>query len=129
MRDRMIHLILAVTTLTYLLYPSASEGQEYEFADVWPREILGLRSPRGVAVDGSGNVYVADTDNHRVQKFDSDGNFLTKWGTQGKGDGQFFEPFGVAVDGLGNVYVADLANSLIQKFDSDGNFLKKWGTL
>jgi DNA-binding beta-propeller fold protein YncE len=45
----------------------------------------GLELPTGmaVAVDGSGNVFVADTDNNRIQKFDSYGNFITKWGGEG----------------------------------------------
>ena len=128
MRNRMIYLIVAMATLTYLLYPSASEGQEYEFVLSWPKEILGLRNPIGVAVDVSGNVYVADTGNHRIQKFDSEGNFLRKWGTLGSGDGQFGYPYGVAADGSGNVYVADTDSHRIQKFDSEGNFLTKWGT-
>src|SRR4051794_37946821 len=46
-------------------------------------------SPSGIAVDSTGNVYVADTGNHRVQKFDSNGNFLTAWGSYGEGKGQF----------------------------------------
>ena len=37
----------------------------------------------GVATDSSGNVYVADIDNNRIQKFDSNGNFITKWGSNG----------------------------------------------
>jgi len=69
-----------------------------------------------VATDGSGNVYVADEYNHRIQKFDANGAFLTAWGSQGSGDGQFQYPFGVATDGSGNVYVADEGNSRIQKF-------------
>ena len=76
-----------------------------------------FQSPRGVAVDSSANVYVADT-NHRMQKFDSSGNFLLKWGSYGTGDGQFNRPGGVAVDSSGNVYVADTNNSRIQKFSS-----------
>ena len=86
-----------------------------------------LRSPRGVAVDGSGNVYVADTDNDRIQKFTSDGVLVTQWGTSGSGDGQFLGPHGVAVDGSGNVYVADYANRRVQKFTSAGVFVTKWG--
>lgn len=54
--------------------------------------------------------YVADTDNDRIQKFDSNGTFLITWGSSGSGDGQFFNPAGVAVDGSGNVYVVDGTN-------------------
>ena len=43
----------------------------------------------GVAVDSSGNVYVADSGNNRIQKFDSNGTFITKWGSTGTADGQF----------------------------------------
>jgi len=54
--------------------------------------------------------------------------FITKWGTEGEGDGQFNFPIGVAVDSSDNVYVADLGNRRIQKFDSDGTFITKWGS-
>jgi len=67
-------------------------------------------------VDSSGNVYVADTGNHRIQKFNASGEFLAKWGSEGTGDGQFDCPYGVAVDSNGNVYVADMGNDRIQKF-------------
>ena len=72
--------------------------------------------PYGVATDGSGNVYVSDTNNNRVQKFDASGTFLTAWGSYGSGDGQFVYPSGVATDGSGNVYVVDTGNDRIQKF-------------
>jgi hypothetical protein len=72
-----------------------------------------------VAIDSADNVYVADTYNHRIQKFDSDGTFLTKWGSSGAGDGQFRYPKGVAVDSADNVYVADAYNHRIQKFGED----------
>jgi DNA-binding beta-propeller fold protein YncE len=45
--------------------------------------------PHGVATDGSGNVYVTDTGNSRIQKFDASGTFLTTWGSLGSGNGQF----------------------------------------
>jgi len=83
--------------------------------------------PRGVAVDSSGNVYVADTNNNRIQKLSPNLNYLTNWGNSGSGDGQFSGPYGVAVDSSGNVYVADSGNDRIQKFTSDGMFVKKWG--
>jgi len=80
----------------------------------------------GTAVDGEGHVYVVDPYNSRVQKLDSDGSFLTKWGEYGSGDGQFPQPLGVAVDGQGHVYVTDAARGDIQKFDGEGRFLTKW---
>lgn len=71
--------------------------------------------PQGLAVDVDGNVYVTDT-NDRIEKFTSTGEFLTKWGTPGTGDGQFTAATDVAVDDDGNVYVADTGNSRVQKF-------------
>ena len=84
--------------------------------------------PSGVATDASGNVYVADTDNHRIQKFDESGALLTTWGSFGSGDGQFDQPTGVATDGSGNVYVTDAGNQRVQKFDASGAFLTTWGS-
>jgi hypothetical protein len=60
-----------------------------------------------------------DTDNSRVQKFNSEGIFLTKWGSEGSGDGQFIESGAIAVDESGNVYVADARNYRVQKFAPD----------
>jgi hypothetical protein len=87
-----------------------------------------FNQPSGVAVDSAGEFYVADTGNQRIQKFDSNGAFLLKWGTGGSGNGQFSTPWDVAVDSAGNVYVADTSNHRIQKFDGSGTFLLKWGT-
>ena len=99
MRNKIMCLALAMAALACLLYPAASEGQEYEFVLSWPAEILGLRYPCGLAIDRAGNVYVADSGNGCIWKFDSEGNFLTKWGTWGVDDGQFMHLYGVAVDG------------------------------
>ncbi len=80
-------------------------------------------------------VYVADTHNHRIQKFDAEGNFVLQWGEWGgqyrygnkpKG-GTFAYPYDVAADNKGNVYVADFANHRIQKFDANGTFISQWG--
>jgi len=103
----------------------------YDFLLKWGSYGTGngyFRSPSGIDVDGTGNVYVADTSNNRIQKFNSSGTFLTKWGSSGAGNGQFSSPRGVAVDANGNVYVADTGNSRIQKFNSSGTFLTKWGS-
>jgi DNA-binding beta-propeller fold protein YncE len=84
-------------------------------------------NPYGIAVDSSGNVYVADTVNQRIQKFSSSGSFVTKWGSSGSGDSQFNYPIGIAIDSSGNVYVADEYNYRFQKFTSSGTFLGWWG--
>lgn len=76
-----------------------------------------------LAVDVSSNWYVTDPLNHRVQKFNSGGTFVTAWGSQGSGDGQFQGLAGIAVDADGNVHVVDINNGRIQKFDNSGTFL------
>jgi len=83
--------------------------------------------PRGVAVDSTGNVYVVDVNNNRIQKFDSSGTFLTQWGSFGFTDGLFNSPQNISVDSAGNVYVVDTGNDRIQKFTDTGTFLTKWG--
>ena len=81
--------------------------------------------PEGIAVDSSGNIYVADTSNNRVQKFNSVGAFQLKFGanggdgTAGSGDGQFSSPRNIALDSSGNIYVADSSNHRVQKFVND----------
>ena len=75
-------------------------------------------SPLDVAIDSrNGDIYVVDTDNHRIQKFDSNGTFITKWGSNGAWNGQFRYPDGIAIDSSGNVYVAEDGNNRIQKFN------------
>jgi uncharacterized protein (TIGR03663 family) len=85
-------------------------------------------TPHNVALGPQGEIYVADSNNHRVQKFDASGKFLLQWGGQGSAPGQFNEPWGIAVDKPGNVYVADTWNHRIEKFDANGRFLLQWGT-
>jgi DNA-binding beta-propeller fold protein YncE len=85
--------------------------------------------PRQVAVDKDVKfVYVADSNNHRIQKFDSNGNFIKSWGSKGTGDGQFNAPVSVVVDSKGNIIVNERGNARVQKFDSEGNFLLKFGS-
>jgi tripartite motif-containing protein 71 len=85
-------------------------------------------APTGIALDSSDNVYVTDLSRNNIQKFTSDGQFITKWGTQGVGDGQFMAPTGIALDSSDNVYVTQLGSAYVQKFTSDGQFITKWGT-
>ena len=85
--------------------------------------------PRSIEIDSStDSVYVADAGNERIQKFDSNGNYITQWGNKGNGTGQFTYPGDIAIDSIGNVYVLDSGNHRIQKFDETGNYITKWGS-
>lgn len=110
--------------------PYEKGKREVAAVQVWGSQGKGggqFQDPRGIAVDEAGNVYVADSGNHRVQKFDSNGQFITQWGSQGIEIGQFQEPWGIAVDAAGNVYVADTWNHRIQKLNAEGDVLLQWG--
>src|SRR2546422_7697925 len=77
--------------------------------------------PQGIALDKSGNIYVVDQNNNRVEKFDSNGNFVLKLGTFGSGDGQFADPLGIAVDKSGYIYVVDQNNERVEIFSTNHN--------
>ncbi len=88
-----------------------------------------LRYPSGVAVDAAGNLYIADTVNHRVRKVSTSGTITTVAGngTQGfSGDGgsatnaSLYGPAGVAVDTAGNLYIADTSNNRVRKVSTSG---------
>lgn len=81
-----------------------------------------FNNARGIATDKAGNVYVADTDNRRVQVFSKTGTFLRKWGTVGGGNSQFLNAEDINIAPNGTVWVADQGNSRLQAFSSDGEF-------
>ena len=125
--------VLVASSILVLLAvaPSAWAVEDYGFVTKWGS--LGsadgqFNSPNGVAVDASGNVYVTDQGNNRIQKFTSTGTFITKWGAAGSGDGEG-QPVAVALNASGIfVYVTDRTNNRIQMFTSTGAFITQWGS-
>ena len=123
-----IALVVALCVV-FLLSPISAQA-EFGMQAKWGSHGVGdgwFMTPASVSVDPSGNVYVADSGNHRIQKFDSNGNYLSKWGSIGNAEGQFRVPQGVTADSSGNVYVVDLWGARVQKFDSNGTFQVMWG--
>jgi tripartite motif-containing protein 71 len=91
-----------------------------------------LNSPRGIAIDSSGHIYVADLGNSRISVFNPDGSPDFSFGKKGDEPpkskaGEFNEPSGVAVAPDGTIYVADAWNGRIQSFDSKGKPLTEFG--
>jgi tripartite motif-containing protein 71 len=123
---RLLIVTMALGTFSELL--QAEEA--YHVVKVWPEMPLGWHfyQPFGVAVDQSGNVYVGDSGSYRIKKLDSEGRFITQWGSPGQGDGQFTTIHSVKVGRSGTVYVVDEddraeTRSRIQKFTPYGQFI------
>ena len=100
-------------TIAGLLFTVTQAGASY--VPVYPVTMLvssGLNNPRGVAVDGQGNVYIADTANNAVEQLSAANGQMTAFVSG------LNAPAGVAVDGLGNLYIADTGNHAIEKFSA-----------
>ena len=99
----------------------------------WSQEPGRFKLPYDVDADALGFLFVADTQNHRIQKFTPEGRFVRMWGrnggdgTPGVGPGEMDQPRGLAVDPFGNVWVADHENARVLKFTNDGRLLLTLG--
>ncbi len=112
-----------------LITTAAGTGEHGYSGDGGQATAAQINSPYGMAVDDSGNLYIADLGNHRIRKVDPAGVISTVAGTgergySGDGDtataARLYQPFGVAVDGSGNLYIADTGNNRIRKVDPAG---------
>jgi len=83
-------------------------------------------SPHGIAADNKGNIFVADTNNGRIEKFSQSGALITSLGIKGSGYGQLGAPNGIAIDRAGNIYVADASNHRVLKLAPDGTLIDEW---
>ena len=83
--------------------------------------------PFGVGVSPSGDIYVADDQNNRIQRFTRNGVYVSEFGSAGVSAGQFNRPIALEFDAAGNLYVADVLKHRIQKFTAGGAFILTWG--
>jgi len=104
---------------------SALCEETYMFERMWPalQQPWYFNHPHDLAADDSGYIYVADTRNHCVQKFTSNGKYITKWGSKS----DFEYAWSIAVDNNGTIYVATQYPRGIQVFNADGMFIKLFG--
>lgn len=114
---------LAITT------PAAAQSFDFSFSfGNFGNNNGEFNQPRGIALDQTGNIYVADKNNHRIQIFDQNGGFLDSFGNFGSNNGQFNNPRGIALDLTGNIYVVDTDNNRIQVFDNSTEFSYGFGS-
>ncbi len=85
-----------------------------------------FHEPKGIAIDSSGNVWVADLANDRIEEFSSNGSYLQSFGTVGSGEGQFSSPSGIVIDG-GNLYVSEAGNNRVQELSTAGKYINAFG--
>ena len=120
-----------------VIHTLAGTGQQGFGGDGGSALLASFRFPRSVAADESGNVYVADSRDHRIRKIDTEGTITTLAGTGDRGysgdggpatEAQLAFPVGVAVDATGNIYVADGENHRIRKIDAEGTITTLAGT-
>jgi DNA-binding beta-propeller fold protein YncE len=101
------------------------------FGDATQKPVEGglFNQPWGIGLGPDGSVYVADTWNHRIQKFTADGKFLFTWGYFGQAEqpDAFWGPRDVAVNAEGEVFVTDTGNKRVVVFDSQGKFITEFG--
>jgi RHS repeat-associated protein len=87
-----------------------------------------LKEPQDIAVTTSGDEYVLDTANSRVEEFNAKGEYVRKFGAKGAENGDLSEPKGIALDSSGDVWVADTGNSRIEEFSATGTYITKFGS-
>ena len=86
-----------------------------------------LDDPADMVLDHQNRLVFADTGNHRIKRFDRDGNYLDGWGGLGSGPGQLHSPLAVGIAPNSDIFVVDRGNSRIVRFSDSGAFIEMWG--
>src|SRR5205814_2655937 len=76
--------------------------------------------------DNTGNIFISDMGNGRIEKFSPTGTFIASLGSKGTGYGQLGNPNGIAINQAGEIYVVEASNHRIQKLTSDGSYISEW---
>ena len=121
------HIVLKMSPEGEVLMTLGVRGQSGEWDEAAGQRLL--NQPNDVAIAASGDVFVMQGHGRgqsRILKFDRTGRFLTSWGGNGTGPGQFDTGHSVAIDARGLVYAADRQNRRVQIFDQDGTYLREW---
>jgi hypothetical protein len=84
--------------------------------------------PGDVAIDSTGDLFVLDQDNGRVEVFNPEGEYLRQFGSTGTAAGKLRDPDGLAIDSKGDVWVADTGNSRVDEFNAQGEYLRTVGS-
>lgn len=87
-------------------------------------ENIAFHIPSDIARDDQGNIYILDGGNHRIQKFDPEGNYLATIGSRGQGPGEFYLPLSLDIDSKGYLYISDPQNQRVQILKPDGTEYK-----
>jgi tripartite motif-containing protein 71 len=117
---------LWVTTSANVIHRYDSNGNPLTTVGVGGSNDGQFANPQGITITSGGEVYVADANNHRIQRFSTAGTFETSWGKY-PGAGVLDQPSGLAVDPSGNTYVTNKTEDTIQKFGPAGGYLLAWG--
>ena len=95
-------------------------------SDLNPVLVIRSSSP-GMALDTRGNVFIADRGNHCVWIYTCGGQYVSKFGKHGSGQGELNYPYGVAIDVNGNIYISESVNHRISVFTPGGKFVRCFG--
>jgi sugar lactone lactonase YvrE len=131
----LLKLSITIMTISVLLMTvgfsqNSFASGDYDLLHQWgsygPTEPNNFAHPQFIGVGEDGSIYVSDFGNKRIQKFSSNGEYVTHWGNSGKQIGDFYNPSGIAVSS-DYIFVVDRDLNRIQKFSLDGDFIQTWG--
>ncbi|MEA2427996.1 MAG: tripartite motif-containing protein 71 [Thermoleophilaceae bacterium] len=135
MRLRRTSLLIALGAALACAAPAGAAAGGLRFAGAWGSHGVAegqFLLPDGIAVDSGGNVWVADRNRNRIERFTSAGRFRPfpafRSRHRSAAPGRLNLPYDVAVDRAGRIYVADTHNDRIQEFSRKGRLIRRWGS-